>query len=131
MSSPTSRTLQMLRADGWYAQTVEKWNQFAHIRQDLFGCIDIVAIKTGCKILGIQATSESNVNARVYKSAACDTLATWLATGHAEFWVIGWGKRGNWYYPICLEILHEDLFAAGDEINPLHLGSEFEIEDFQ
>ena len=37
MSSPTQRSLQHCRKNGWIAGVVEKWNQYARIRQDLFG----------------------------------------------------------------------------------------------
>ncbi len=43
-NSPTSRSLAECRKRGWTAQVVEHWNPHAHIRQDLFGVIDIVAL---------------------------------------------------------------------------------------
>ena len=39
--TPTARSLNRLRADGWLAQVVERWNAHAMIRQDLFGFIDV------------------------------------------------------------------------------------------
>lgn len=47
MSSPTQRTLAALRKLGYLAAVVEKWNHGAHIRQDLFGFIDVLAIGGG------------------------------------------------------------------------------------
>jgi len=94
MTSPTQRTLARLRKDGWTAQVVERWNPYAHIRQDLFGIIDILAIRKD-EILGVQATSGSNVPARVKKSLeeGRESLERWLlAGGHYEVW--GWAKRG-------------------------------------
>jgi hypothetical protein len=45
MSSPTQRTLQHLRAAGFpLVQVVERWNPHARIRQDLYGCIDVLAV---------------------------------------------------------------------------------------
>ncbi len=46
---PTQRTLEMLRKDGAIAQVVERWQIIpghpgGGVRQDLFGCIDVVAI---------------------------------------------------------------------------------------
>lgn len=35
--SPTQRLLAHLKALGYHAKFVEKWNAFAKIRQDLFG----------------------------------------------------------------------------------------------
>jgi hypothetical protein len=90
--TPTARTLQQLRKEGYVCQVVEKWNPYARIRQDLFGFIDIVAIKDQ-EILGIQATSASNLAARIHKALACPLLAKWLAA-NARFEVWGWSKKG-------------------------------------
>lgn len=89
-TSPTQRSLRYLRENGYEAQVVERWNQFAGIRQDLFGCIDIVAVGNG-EILGVQATSASNLSARRTKS---EPLAKgWLANG-GQFELHGWSKKG-------------------------------------
>lgn len=56
MSSPTKRTLEKLRKNGWIPAIVEKFNSFDQKRHDLFGFIDILAIKDN-ETLGIQATS--------------------------------------------------------------------------
>lgn len=95
MSSPTQRSLAKLKKEGYRAAVVEKWNQFARIRQDLFGIVDILAVKAG-ETLGVQATSYSNVSARVKKiaeSEATDDLrkAGWKLEIH------GWHKVGNRY----------------------------------
>ena len=91
--SPTQRTLAFLRKEGWTAQIVEKWNAFSHTRLDLFGCIDILAVRPGC-ILGIQVTSGNNHAARVNKSVELKTLRDWLlAGGKYEVW--SWAKRGK------------------------------------
>lgn len=80
--SPTQRALKEARKMGYIAEVTEQWNAFAKIRIDLFSCIDIIAIKPGLPILGIQATSHSNLTSRVNK---CIKFGhNWLATGHAE-----------------------------------------------
>lgn len=90
--SPTARTLARLRKDGCTAQVVERWNQYSRTRHDLFGFIDIVAIRDGA-IVGIQATSGTNVSARVTKMKAEPRVDAWLAAGgKAEVW--GWAKQG-------------------------------------
>lgn len=92
--SPTSRTLEVLRQKSGAVQIVEKWNPFAGIRQDLFGCIDIVYCNRETrKIIGVQATSDTNHNARINKSCAEPRLVEWLKCG-GEFEVWSWGKRG-------------------------------------
>lgn len=90
--TPTQRTLAECRRRGWTAQVVEHWNPFARIRQDLFGCIDIVAI-TPSGITGIQACAGSSHAARVAKSIAEPRLRAWLEAG-ARFEVWSWTKRG-------------------------------------
>jgi hypothetical protein len=90
--TPTARTLQQLRKEGYVCQVVEKWNPYARIRQDLFGFIDIVAIRDQ-QILGVQATSATNVSARIHKALACPHLAAWLKA-NARFEVWGWSKKG-------------------------------------
>ena len=93
--SPTQRTLALLRKTGAVVGVTEKWNQFAHIRQDLFGIGDILAFHPGERwTLLVQATSASNVSARVQKMAAHENTAKWLRCGH-QFAVIGWGLRGE------------------------------------
>lgn len=120
--SPTERSLAECRKRGWVAQVVERWNPHAHIRQDMFGCIDIVACVpqrrcqpdalglcmncerlvelycTPCRerpghVLGIQATSGDNHAARVAKIKAEPRMKAWCeAGGRVEVW--SWSKRG-------------------------------------
>ena len=92
-TSPTQRTLKLLRAQGWTVQIVERWNPFAKIRQDLFGGIDLVALKPGV-CLGVQCTSATNHSARVAKLRAEPKLAAWVASG-CRLEVISWGLKGE------------------------------------
>ena len=55
-TSPTQRTLAHWRDLGYTCAIVERWNPHARIRQDLYGFIDVLAIK-GEDIVGIQACS--------------------------------------------------------------------------
>lgn len=91
--TPTQRALADLREEGWTAQVVEKWNPYARIRQDLFGCIDIVAVKADGGILGVQACAGASHAARVTKAKAEPKLAVWLAAG-GKFQVWSYAKRG-------------------------------------
>lgn len=93
--SPTQRSLKELRARGYTAQVVERWNSFAKIRQDLFGIVDLVAIKSDMNgVLGIQATSTGNMGARIQKAQANETLNIWKQAGN-RFVVWGWALRGE------------------------------------
>lgn len=93
MSSPTQRTLAELRKQGFTAYVVEKWNPHAKIRQDLFGFIDILAMKPCEPLLAVQATSTGNISARIQKIADTSLGLDWISTGNRlEVW--GWAKRG-------------------------------------
>lgn len=97
MGSPTQRTLKSLRDDGYIAEVVERWNAFARIRQDLFGIIDVVAVKEGVNgVVGVQTTSYSNVSARIKKALENKALPVWVKAGN-RFVVHGWkkGLRGE------------------------------------
>ena len=65
MSSPTSRTLQVLRREGYLAAVAEKWNPHSRTRADLFGFADVLAVRAGAPVLAVQATSAGNHAARV------------------------------------------------------------------
>lgn len=98
--SPTSRTLKLCKKLEWIPYVVEHWNAFAHIRQDLYGGIDLVVLKPGTQgLLGIQATA-SGTSARKKKLSDLPVMVEWLKAGLAlEVW--GWrklkvGKRQLW-----------------------------------
>lgn len=88
--SPTQRTLAELRKRGYRAQTVERWNPFAKVRQDLFGIIDVIAVGNG-ETVGVQATSASNVSARVRKIAEAEAVPDLRKAGW-KLLVWGWDK---------------------------------------
>lgn len=74
------------------AQVVEKWNPYARVRQDLFGAIDIVAIKPGLMTLGVQTTTAGNMSARVQKLNDLETVRVLKQTGHWKVIVHGWRR---------------------------------------
>lgn len=110
MSTPTRRTLEYCRREGWMADICEKWipaqapkqaetpEHFQRFhrsfgrRKDLFGFIDVICIRPGA-IVAIQATSGSNGIHRVKKiqQECSDAAAAWLdAGGEIEVWA--WRK---------------------------------------
>lgn len=91
--TPTQRTLKLLREDGWLAEVVERWVPGANIRKDLFGWVDIVALRDG-ETLAVQCTSYTNISARVKKIAESETVAQVRKAGWL-IWVIGWRKVNN------------------------------------
>jgi carbonic anhydrase len=94
MSSPTQRTLAKLRSESWpLVQVTEKWNQFARVRQDLFGFIDCLAIR-GDEVLAVQTTSAANVSARIHKLSTLPAVSHWLESATRKLVIHGWAKRG-------------------------------------
>lgn len=93
--TPTQLTLRYLRAQGWTAEVVERWNPHARVRNDLFGFIDVLAIKDG-ETLAVQTTSASNVPARIRKIAEHPNVGVVREAGWGIH-VHGWAKRrGKW-----------------------------------
>lgn len=94
MSTPTQRSLAWLREQGYTAIVVERWNPFAKIRQDLFGFVDVLAVRRG-ETLGVQCTSADNVSARVRKIADHENTPRLREAGW-RLEVHGWkkGQRG-------------------------------------
>lgn len=91
--TPTQRTLKKLKDEGWTTAIVEKWNPHAMIRQDLFGIIDILAIKDDTT-LAVQVTSSSNVSARVKKITEHDNTPALRKAGW-KILVHGWRKNSK------------------------------------
>lgn len=91
--SPTQLTLRQLRKQGYTAQVVERWNPFAKVRQDLFGCIDVLAVGNG-ETIGVQCTSYANVSSRVKKMVESDAIGD-LRDANWTLEVHGWHKVKN------------------------------------
>jgi len=89
--TPTQRSLAHLRREGYEVAIVEHWNSFIRRRQDLFGIIDLLAVRAG-ETLAVQTTSGSNVSARVKKIAANEYTDT-IREANVRLEVHGWAKR--------------------------------------
>lgn len=113
MTSPTQKSLELIRKEGFTAQVVEHWNSFARCRQDLFGFIDIVAVSaeyTG--VAGVQTTSKKNMGARILKIKKDPVSKVWIAGGNRLF-VHGWEKLKNGRYELTkYEITPENIFLV-------------------
>jgi len=88
--SPTVRSLELLRKDGWYAEVTEHYNSFTHRRHDLFGFSDIIALKDGERPMLIQTTSGSNLAARRTKILESPLFP--LVYGSFDIALHGWRK---------------------------------------
>ena len=91
--SPLARSMARLRDLGYLVEKTEHWNAFSRRRVDFLGFADAIAIR-GDEVLAVQATSGSNVSARVKKLIALPNVAIWLASPHRKLVVEGWAKRG-------------------------------------
>lgn len=106
--SPTGRSLNLLRRSGYLAETVERWLPRINVRRDLFHFADVIACHAVREeIVLVQATSISNIAARLAKAQGRPELRTWLAAG-GRFLVMGWD--GNKVKQ--LEVRPEDLAAV-------------------
>lgn len=107
--TPTARTLAECKRRGWQAQVVERFNPHARIRQDLFGCIDVIACVPPDdafhgEILGIQATSGANHASRLKKAAQEPKLAAWRAAG-GRFAVWSWRRGADRKWKLREEVI--------------------------
>lgn len=89
--SPTSRTLKLLREQGFFAEVVERRVPYKNITHDYAGCCDIIALR-GRQTFCVQATSGSNISARVKKIQASPNYPLLKKAGWSVA-VIGWSKR--------------------------------------
>ena len=110
VGSPTELSLELLRKLGYQAEVVEHFvrqprgrelgqcpackqvrrsEETLGYRKDLFGLLDIVALKDGIT-LGVQTTSASNVSARVAKMRG-SVWFEWLKRAGWRLEIHGWG----------------------------------------
>ena len=92
-TSPTQRSLKLLRERGYMAAVTEHWNPHARLRQDLFGFIDIVAVSRLYGIIAVQTTSGDNMAARIAKIKESAHAKVWLDS-RGGITVHGWRKVG-------------------------------------
>ena len=93
--TPTQRSLKYLRAEGYTVAIVETWNNWARIRQDLFGFIDLLALKKD-ETLAVQVTA-SGVSSRLKKIAESPLLPKVREAGW-KIHVHGWRKNSKGKY---------------------------------
>jgi hypothetical protein len=95
MPSPTGRTLIYLRRAGFLVAVVESWIPHAHLRRDLFGFADVLAVHPRDRLfLLVQTTSIAHLAGRLKKAKRRPELAAWLRAG-GLFEVHGWAQRAD------------------------------------
>lgn len=94
MASPLSRSIEILKKEGFITQKVEHWNYFAKIRQDFCNFGDLIAFRPGAGTYAINATTHTNLSAHLSKYKNNEKLKKWLESGNFfEIW--SWAKRGK------------------------------------
>ena len=99
--SPTQRSLEYLREQGYHCEVVEKWNAWTKQRKDLWGWCDILAIREN-EVLAVQVTSSSHVAERIRKIQDSDTIGKVRDAG-IRIEVHGWGKNSKGRYVLRVE----------------------------
>ena len=98
MSSPTQRSLNILRERYPLVEVVEHWNPFARIRKDLFGWADLLCVDNDT-VIAVQVTSKSNMSARRRKIREAQSAALWLESPNRKILLHGWHKvKGRWVF---------------------------------
>jgi hypothetical protein len=98
--TPTQRSLEYLRAEGYLCEVVEKWNSFTKTRKDLWGWCDILAIREN-EILAVQVTA-AGVSSRIKKIMESNTLPFVRKAG-IRIEVHGWRKNIKGRYVMRIE----------------------------
>jgi hypothetical protein len=112
-NTPTQRTLAWGHARGYVMAITEHWNPFAKVRQDLFGCIDLVAL-TPEGIVGIQTTTIANHGARRTKALGSPKMGAWCAAG-GIFWIVSWGDGPVPRFEVLIVPVHATIHVPHDD----------------
>jgi hypothetical protein len=120
-TSPTQRSLKFMRDQGYFCEVVEKTIPHTFIKKDLFGWIDLVAVRAS-GLVGIQTTTKANMPARLDKAKGNGPLVAWLLSQNT-LECHGWRKiKGHWACDVrvmnmsdLVEVLEvDDLMAKQD-----------------
>src|SRR4051812_9124379 len=94
MSTPTQRSKAKLQSEGFLVAITEHWNSFVRRRQDMFGFVDLLAIR-GDVTIAVQTTSGAHVAERIAKIRSLQASLLWLDSPNRKIMVHGWAKRGE------------------------------------
>lgn len=95
MTTASQRTRLYFEKLGYRIELVERYIHYARVRKDFLGCIDYLAIKEGCPIIGIQSftTAWGQHKKKILDDHfIADNVKFWLSVGNTEYWFIGWRK---------------------------------------
>lgn len=94
--TPNARSKAFYEKQGHIAEIVERWSPFPKPfgkRHDFLGVFDLLVLKAGGEVWGIQATTNSNVSSRINKMQESDAFHKWIKLG-GKAAVLGWAKMG-------------------------------------
>ena len=113
MTSPTARSLALLRASGYTVDVAERYLAAVRRKRDLLGFADIVGIRPGVAgVLAVQATTKGHVNDRFTRIRQLPALLLWLQCGNAAE-IHGWFQKPNGRWDVRrVVLLAEDLRNA-------------------
>ena len=95
--SPCQLSLAYLRKQGWVCGITERFNRFANIRQDLWGFVDIMAVRQG-ELLAVQTTSTPHLNdhlAKLRSEKVVGNVRLLLSVPGCRVVLHGWALRGD------------------------------------
>jgi len=94
-TSTLARSKKELERLGYDVAITERWNSFAHIRQDFGGFGDALAWHMEAPgVLAINATTNGHLSDHIQKYLPMQNLKRWLIAGNRfEIWC--WAKRGD------------------------------------
>lgn len=107
--SPAQRSLKYLRDKGYTVAITEKWNPHARVRQDLFGFVDLLAVRDG-QTLAVQTTSASNLADRRKKVIEHENLPILLSAGW-QVVIHGWRKNSQKHW-----VVREDAILGEEDM---------------
>jgi hypothetical protein len=85
-----------MRERNYVAEVVERWIPGANVRKDLWGFVDVLCLNHDGDRVVVQATSASNISARVKKITDSPLLGIVRKAGF-RILVQGWKKvKGRW-----------------------------------
>ena len=131
MSTPTQRSLEYLRKQGYIVGIVEQTIHFPDkqrpgkmtmFKRDLFNIFDLVAAGPG-GIIGVQTTSRSNQQSRIQKIQGSREADKWLAAGghiHVHGWKLAGarGKRKTW--EVMVHVMGRDEVASEEPVAEIY-----------
>lgn len=105
-----SHTAEWLRKMGWSVDYTERPATRFTNTKDLFGCIDLIALKAGRPKLAVQATAARNPGgqaaARVRKILSIPEAKLWIEDG-SYLWVVCWVFKDRRWEPDIRPITKE------------------------